>query len=44
MVSEVMANLNIPTPTALNLTTGNLAANWEIFHDAWRNFEIAIGL
>ena len=44
MVSEVIANLNIPTPTALNLTTGNLAANWEIFHDAWRNFEIATGL
>ena len=44
MVSEVMANLNIPTPTALNLTTENLAANFEIFHDTWKILEIATGL
>ena len=38
MVSEVMANLNIPTPLALNLTTENLADNWTIFHDACVKF------
>ena len=39
-----MATYTIPAPLPLELNTGNLASNWNKFHQGYENFEIATGV
>lgn len=34
----------IPAPEKLNISTGNIAHNWQLFRQAWDNYECAIDL
>ena len=37
-------NLSLPPPESLDLSGGNVAANWKKFKQKWMNYEIATGI
>ena len=37
-------NSIIPVPQALNISPESRSYNWDLFQQAWNNYEIAVGL